>query len=77
MVRKLQDHKVNTDYIRAVPDGMGTWLAVFDNGGDVVASISKRPDLRPILDILDEQGDEIFRDADSIALGDRHVIRRS
>ena len=49
VIRKLQDHKVNTDYIRAVPDGMGTWLAVFDNGGDVVASISKRPDLRPIL----------------------------
>ena len=48
VIRKLQDHKVSTDYIRAVPDGMGTWLAVFDNGGDVVASISKRPDLRPI-----------------------------
>ena len=32
VIRKLQDHKVNTDYIRAVPDGMGTWLAVFDNG---------------------------------------------
>ncbi len=45
VIRKLQDHKVNTDYIRAVPDGMGTWLAVFNNGGDVVASISKRPDL--------------------------------
>ena len=36
VIRKLQDHKVNTDYIRAVPDGMGTWLAVFDNGGDMV-----------------------------------------
>ena len=68
VIRKLQDHKVNTDYIRAVPDGMGTWLAVFDNGGDVVASISKRPDLRPIVDILDDHGDEIFRNADSIAL---------
>ncbi len=68
VVRKLRDHKVNTDYIRSVPNGMGTWLAVFDNGGDVVASISKRPDLRPILDILEERGDEIFRGADSIAL---------
>ncbi len=47
---------------------MGTWLAVFDNGGDVVASISKRPDLRPIVDILTITGDEIFRNADSIAL---------
>lgn len=80
VIRKLQDHKVNTDYIRAVPDGMGTWLAVFDNGGDVVASISKRPDLRPILDTLDEHGDEIFRDADSIALEidmDKEIVKRT
>ena len=66
VVRKLKSHKVNTDYIRSVPDGMGTWLAVFENDGDVVASISKRPDLMPIADILDQHGDEIFRDADSI-----------
>lgn len=71
VIRKLQDHKVNTDYIRAVPDGMGTWLAVFDNGGDVVASISKRPDLRPIVDILDDHGDEIFRQCRQHCLGDR------
>lgn len=79
VIRKLQDHKVNTDYIRAVPDGMGTWLAVFDNGGDVVASISKRPDLRPILDTLDEHGDEIFQDADSIALEidcDKEIVKK-
>ena len=78
VIRKLQDHKVNTDYIRAVPDGMGTWLAVFDNGGDVVASISKRPDLRPIVDILDDHGDEIFRNADSIALEidcDKEIVK--
>lgn len=68
VIAKLRNHKVNTDYIRTVPDGMGTWLAIFDNTGDVVASISKRPDLRPILNILEEKGDEIFRDADSIAL---------
>ena len=31
-------------YIKKVPDGMGTWLAIFDNRGDVTAAISKRPD---------------------------------
>ncbi len=66
VIKKLKNHKVNTDYIRKVPDGMGTWLAVFDNDGDVCAAVSKRPNLLPILDILDEHGDEIFRDADSI-----------
>lgn len=68
VISKLNNHKVNTDYIRTVPDGMGTWLAVFNNEGDVVASISKRPDLSEINNILDEQGDEIFANADSIAV---------
>ena len=57
---------------------MGTWLAIFDNGGDVVASISKRPDLRPIVGILDDHGDEIFRNADSIALEidcDKEIVK--
>lgn len=68
VLRKLRSHKVNTDYVKKTRSGMGTWLAVFDNDGDVVASISKRPDLMPILDILEEHGDEIFRDADSIVI---------
>ena len=68
VIRQLQNHKVNTQYIREVPNGMGTWLAVFDHEGDVVASISKRPDLMPILDILEEQGEEIFSQADSIVV---------
>lgn len=79
VIEKLKRHKVNTDYIRVTPDGMGTWLAVFDNSGDVVASISKRPDLLPIAEILDEHGDEIFRDADSIVVEfdmEKEVLKR-
>ena len=80
VLRKLKNHKVNTDYIRATRDGMGTWLAVFDNDGDVAASISKRPDLLPIADILDRHGDEIFRDADSIIIEidvDKEIVKRT
>lgn len=79
VIRKLKRHKVNTDYIRAVPNGMGTWLAVFDTDGDVYASVSHRPDLRPIGDILDEHGDEIFNDADSVIIEidlDKDVVKR-
>ena len=36
VIDKLAKHKVNTKYIEKVPDGMGTWLAVFDNDGDVL-----------------------------------------
>ena len=68
VIDKLAKHRCNTEYIRRTDDGLGTWLAVFDNSGDVVGSISKRPDLMPILDILNEQGDEMFKAADSIAV---------
>ena len=68
VVRQLSNHKVDTRYIRKAPNGMGMWLAVFDNTGDLAGSISKRPDLEPILETLEEKGDEIFRDADSIVI---------
>ncbi len=80
VVKKLQSHKVDTRYIRTTPDGMGTWLAIFDNTGDVTAAISKRPDLSPIADILDEQGDEIFSQADSILLEidmEKDIVKRT
>lgn len=79
VLRKLKNHKVNTDYIQVTRDGMGTWLAVFDNDGDVAASISKRPNLLPLVDILEKQGDEIFANADSIIVEidlDKEIIKR-
>ena len=79
VLHKLNNHKVDTRYIRKTRDGMGTWLAVFDNDGDVAASISKRPNLMPIVDILDQQGDEIFANADSIIVEidlDKEIIKR-
>ncbi len=68
VVHKLQNHKVNTEYVQVRPDGMGTWLAVFDSEGNVAGSISKRPNLLPIFDMLEEKGDEIFARADSVVL---------
>ena len=80
VIQKLNRHKVNTSYMRKVENGMGTWLAVFDHDGDVVASISKRPDHSPIERILDEQGDEIFKDADSIVIEidiDKEIVKKT
>lgn len=65
---KLKDHKVNTDYVLTIKDGMGTWLAVFDNNGDVAGSISKRPNLLPLVQLLEYKGDEIIGNCDSIVL---------
>lgn len=68
VVARLKRHKVNTDYIQRTDDGLGTWLAVFDHTGDVIASISKRPDLDAIREVLDENGDEVIGNADSIVV---------
>ena len=79
VVDKLRRHKVNTDYILTTPDGMGTWLAVFDNNGDVAGSISKRPNMLPLVDLLDEKGDEIISAADSVVLEvdlDKEIVKR-
>ena len=79
VIKKLRNHKVNADYVWKTQDGMGTWVAVFDNDGDVVASISKRPNLAPIVDILDIHGDEIFASADSVVCEidiDKEIVKR-
>ena len=78
-VDKLERHKVNTGYMRVVPGGMGTWLAVFDHNGDLSGSISQRPNLMPILSILEEQGDEIIQNCDSVVAEidmDKDIIKK-
>ena len=79
VLKKLKSHKVNVDYVRRTRDGMGSRLAVFDNDGDVYAAISKRPNLLPILDILEQHGDEIFSRADSVVCEldiDKEIVKK-
>lgn len=79
VVKRLKRHKVNTDYVLSVPNGMGIWLAIFDNTGDLLSAISKRPIMDPMLRLLDEKGDEIFRDADSIVVEmdlDKEIVKK-
>ena len=79
VVRKLQKHKVNVDYMMTRPDGMGTWLAVFDSNGDVAGSISKRPDMMPLVELLEEKGDEIFSKAKTVVIEvdiDKDIVKK-
>ena len=64
----LEGAHVDTSYMRASKGGNGTWLAVMDESGDTVASVSERPDLSPIASVLDERGDELFGKADAVLL---------
>ena len=78
VLQKLKNHKVCTDYMLTRPDGMGTWLAVFDSTGDVAGSISKRPDMYPIAELLEEKGDEIFSQVRSVVLEiglDKEIVK--
>ena len=68
VIKRLRSRGVNTDYVLPTKDGMGMWLAVFDETGDLAASISKRPDTSEIARLLEEKGDEIFADCDSIII---------
>lgn len=79
VVRKLNRHKVDTRFVKSIPGGMGTWLAVFDSNGDLAGSISQRPNLYPLLYTLEESGDEIISNADSIVLEmdiDKDIIKK-
>ena len=68
VIKHLSAVNVKTSYVRATKNGMGTWMAVFDEKGELCASISKRPELMPICDTLKENDEQIFQDADGILL---------
>ena len=79
VVNKLRNHKVNTKYMIPSEDGMGLWLAIFDETGDVVGSISKRPAMEPLTELISRKGDEIFTECDSIVLEidlDKELVKR-
>ena len=78
VLRKLKNHKVDTSCVLTVPDSLGMRLAVFDETGDIVASISKRPAMDALAQMIEERGDEIFADCDSIVLEidlDKEIIK--
>ena len=79
VIRKLNAHKVDTRFVAAVPDGMGIWLAIHDASGDIASSLSKRPNMDAMVELLERHGDEIFADADSVVVEidmDKEVIKR-
>ena len=68
LVGRLARCGCNTDYVDRAEDGLGMWLAIFDETGDVVGSISRRPNTSGIEHILIDRGDEIISQADSVCV---------
>ena len=65
-VKRLEEIGVDTRYVRMAPDGIGKWLVALNEDGDAAGQISHMPDLAPLEKIIDECGDEIVKNSDSI-----------
>ena len=66
--RRLSARNVDTRFIRAVPAGMGMWLAVMDENGNLAGSVSRQPDFSAMRAIVKEQGEEIMQACDSVVI---------
>ena len=54
--------------ITVAQNGVGIWLAVMDETGDLAGSISQMPDTKPLEDYLALHGEAIVAEADHIAI---------
>lgn len=57
-----------THAITVAENGVGIWLAVMDDTGDLAGSISQMPDTQPLEDYLAVHGEEIVANAEHIAI---------
>lgn len=66
---RLRGAGVKLTHAVSTPDkGMGMWLAVFNEKGDLAGSVSHMPDASPIERLFDEKGKEIIRSCRGVAL---------
>jgi pseudouridine kinase len=69
VVDRLQKSKVKTDHLISSNDrGMGLWLAILDENGDLVGSVSQMPDLLLLQKTMITRGPEIFQLATHLVL---------
>lgn len=69
VVDHLQNIGVGIDNITCVPTGgVGMWLAVMDERGDLAGSTSQMPDLDALEAFIGAKGEEIVRECENIIL---------
>ena len=66
--RRLAANGVDLKYAVSAPAGMGMWLAVFDEKGDLAGSISRQPDFSAMEKLVSERCDEILQDCSELVL---------
>lgn len=69
VLQRLESSGVKTDYMaEAEKEGMGMWMAVLDENGDLAGSISQMPDLSAMAAAFAEHGADIVRSSSHIML---------
>ena len=64
----LAANGVDLTYAIEAPAGMGMWLAVMDENGDLAGSISRQPDSSRLDALFQERGDGIMQNCDDVVL---------
>lgn len=59
---------VGVEHVIAADRGMGMWLAILDENGDLAGSISRQPDFSALEAYLAERGDAVMASADGVVL---------
>ncbi len=65
---RLASRGVDTSHIVRCENGMGMWLAIFDERGDLAGSISHQPDFSALEAHVMEQGEALVKDCESVIL---------
>ncbi|HEU4965247.1 MAG TPA: PfkB family carbohydrate kinase [Bacilli bacterium] len=65
---RLQKIGIGTDNVVQLDKGMGMWLAVLDNDGDLAASVSQKPDLSKLERLVQGQGEDMVRTSDAVVI---------
>ena len=65
---RLRERGVDTSHVVTGENGMGMWLAIFDERGDLAGSISHQPDFSALEAHVTAHGEEIVSSCDSVVL---------
>lgn len=68
VVSYLKNCGVDVENIVESPASMGTWLALFNENGDLAGSISQQPDFSALEKLIREHGDEIVQNCGRLVL---------
>ena len=69
VVDRLDQRGVNTEFVlHTAAGGIGKWMVILNENGDVAGEISCPPDMKPLSEFINSYGSVFVRDAEQIIL---------